>query len=514
MAVPGLACKIPLYRGLNLDTIFSELFIFEIANNHGGSVEHGQRLIREFGAIAKEAKINAAIKFQLRDLPTFIHPAHRKDSPAKHVNRFLSTELSLDQFAVLFQEAKKQNLRLACSVFDEKSVDDAISLGVEIFKVASCSAKDVPLLQKIAAARLPTIASTAGLNEIELERLARHFTAHAHFALMHCVAIYPTPDSQLQLQRISFLKQKFPTIKIGYSTHEHPENTSAIQMACALGAELYERHIGIATPDSPLNSYSSSPSQIKEWLHSYSLAKEALRWGNQIDLREQKSLSELKRGIFAKRPLKLGEKITTENSFLAMPMESEQQASADDISDSALFATSDIAENGPVLGQKKIVEHATPSILREMKKDVLQLLRLANIPLGADSIAEFSHHYGLENFYQTGATIFTLVNRAYCKKILVLTAGQAHPTHFHQAKEETFYLLYGDLTVGLDGENISLQPGDSVLIRPGEKHSFTSKNGAVFEEISTEHLDGDSFYLDGSIASQSKQRKTILPLRN
>ena len=50
------------------------LFVFEMANNHQGDVEHGLRIISEMGQIAGRHGIKAAVKLQYRDLDTFIHP--------------------------------------------------------------------------------------------------------------------------------------------------------------------------------------------------------------------------------------------------------------------------------------------------------------------------------------------------------------------------------------------------------------------------------------------------------
>ena len=58
---------------------FSDLlFVFEMANNHQGDVEHGRRIISEMGQIAARHAIQAAVKLQYRDLDTFIHPDYRE----------------------------------------------------------------------------------------------------------------------------------------------------------------------------------------------------------------------------------------------------------------------------------------------------------------------------------------------------------------------------------------------------------------------------------------------------
>ena len=105
--------------------------------------------------------------------------------------------------------------------------------------------------------------------------------------------------------------------------------------------------------------------------------------------------------------------------------------------------------------------------------------------------------------------MLTVVNREYCKKILVTLPGQSHPEQYHNKKEETFHVLYGELDLELDGEMQTCKPGDVITVLPGVKHAFTSKDGCVVEEISSTHYKDDSYYTDPKI-SENKQRKTML----
>jgi N-acetylneuraminate synthase len=89
--------------------------------------------------------------------------------------------------------------------------------------------------------------------------------------------------------------------------------------------------------------------------------------------------------------------------------------------------------------------------------------------------------------------------------------GQRHPKHRHHKKEETFQLLHGDLHVNLDGKICDLLPGQLFLVERDTFHSFETKGGAIFEEISTTHIVGDSEYEDPAIARlDPMDRKTVL----
>ena len=103
--------------------------------------------------------------------------------------------------------------------------------------------------------------------------------------------------------------------------------------------------------------------------------------------------------------------------------------------------------------------------------------------------------------------IFTLINRTYCKKLLICFAGQNHPEQYHTKKEETFRLLYGDASLILDGKESILNPGDIVTVEKEVRHEFSSKSGCIIEEISDTHFKDDSFYSDDAI-NKNMDRKT------
>ena len=132
---------------------------------------------------------------------------------------------------------------------------------------------------------------------------------------------------------------------------------------------------------------------------------------------------------------------------------------------------------------------------------------MVRIPNGA--ILEISHHYGIENFYDTGLSMITVVNEEYCKKLLFLLPGQSHPEQYHENKKETFHVIHGEVEMYLDGEYFDLRSGDVQTINQSVKHRFFSKNGCVIEEISSTHDSLDSIYTDEQI-NKNENRKTLV----
>lgn len=495
-----------------MNPLFQNLFIFEMANNHSGSVDHAKKIIDAMAEIAKKHRLNAGVKFQFRDLDSFIHPEFRDRKDVKHIGRFLSTRLSNEQFAELAAYTKKKGLLAIATPFDEVSVQQCLDLDLDIIKVASCSVSDWPLLEAAAVAGKPMVVSTGGAELADIDKVVS-FLAHkgASFALMHCVGVYPTPPDLLHLGLIPRLMRRYPGIPVGYSGHEAPDALEPVIIAVAKGATLFERHVGVETAQIKLNAYSMNPAQTDAWVQA-ALRAQVIAGvpEKKISAEEQSSLGSLMRGTYARRPLKKGQVITRDDVYFAVPLQEGQLTSGAFGSYRSVYTASrDYLPHGPVT--EAHVSHPI-LLVRDAVHKAKGMLNEANIPLGSDVSIELSHHYGMDRFHEVGATIINMVNREYAKKLIIVLPGQSHPAHRHQKKEETFEMLAGDLEVTLDDEVIHMRPGDRLLVKRNTWHSFKTKTGAIFEEISTTHFRNDSEYRDAEVSAlDPMQRKTILP---
>lgn len=495
-----------------IKTIPEPLFVLEMANNHMGDVEHGVRIIRAMGEITGRFPYRFAFKLQYRDLDTFIHPAKQGRDDLKYVKRFSETRLSRAQFQQLVDAMRASGFLTMATPFDEASMDLIESQGLDIVKIASCSFTDWPLLERVVAAQLPIIASTAGASLEEIDRVISFFMhRHKEFAIMHCVGEYPTPAQRMNLSQIDFLRNRYPGVRIGFSTHEDPDDCDIVKLAIAKGAVVFEKHVGVPLPGSSLNAYSAAPQQVERWLLAAQRAFAICGSGDRRLLtnpEEAASLRSLRRGVFARRPLRAGEVLRNADVYFAFPPE-DNQFTANDWSkyvqctaEAAIAADEAVSPaNATLLDQRENVL----AIVRSVKA----LLHKSGITFPGCTDLEISHHYGIDRFWESGLTMMTVVNRAYCKKILIVLPGQQHPEQYHRQKEETFHVLYGNLQLELDGKPLACNPGDVITINPGVRHAFGSATGAVIEEISSMHLGDDSFYTDPAIAANSN-RKTLL----
>ena len=303
--------------------MLTDLFVLDLANNHQGDPGHAEDIVNETARICNRHGIKAGIKFQFRDLKTFIHPDFHPGKSNPLVQRLLSTRLASKNFKMLFDLVKKHGLYTICTPFDETSVCQIQEFGFDIVKIASCSAEDWPLIKRIISLKKTTILSTGGVDFSSIDRVVNALeNTGVDYAIMHCISIYPTPDNLLNLNRIDLLKKRYPKSLIGWSTHENPENLDAVKIAYGKGARVFERHIAINSRKYSINRYSSTPEQLDRWFQAYSEASKLCGQDiNRAKLHEKEriSLNNLRRGVFAKRKFKKGQTIREEDVFFAIP---------------------------------------------------------------------------------------------------------------------------------------------------------------------------------------------------
>ena len=494
--------------------MFEKLFIFELANNHQGSVKHAKKIIDYLYNIKEKYKINAAVKLQYRNLDTFIHPDYQDGSKeAKHIGRFLSTRLNNAQIVEIVEYIKSKGFLSCVTPFDEISVDACVNHDIDIIKVASCSADDWPLLERIARVDRPIIVSTGGLVINDIDNLVS-FLSHKSrdFAILHCLAMYPAPKELLNLKLIQKFCARYPENVIGYSGHEDPDDTTVQQLAVALGAQIFERHVGLAEGEITLNAYSLNPQQVGNWVKS--VCDAFTMCGNSIEKdipkEESDALKSLKRGVYAKKDLPGGSNVGRDDVFFAMPCQDNQLTSAE----IGRIRTKVISSKGYSKNEAiydKPVDLDNTSQIRRIINRVKGVLNEANIHCDKETVFEISHHYGLEKFGEYGVVLINIINRNYTKKLLVQFAGQVNPNHMHKKKEETFVVLNGSGYIQLLNKRYEMKKGDKLLIPVEQMHSFGTDEGIVYEEISSTHYRSDSYYEDDYISNLDPLiRKTIV----
>ena len=494
------------------------LVILEMANNHMGSLVHAKKIVTDFKKIENKfsKKIDFALKFQYRNKETFIHKSYI-NSDDRVIKRFKSTFLSNKDWRDLINFSKK-HFKLVCTPFDETSADKVFREKFDYVKIASCSITDWPLVEHIyenyKKKKKKIIASLGGLSEIEILKVTSYFkNRNVDISFLYCVAKYPSLANELNLSFFNHLRKKYGEKIIGFSTHEDPNIKISPSVAYGAGARIFEKHIGVETKKIKLNKYSVSPKELELWVNNLSEAIDM--WGsvnsrNKSIKEENIQLSQFKRGIYLSKKISKGTTIKKSDIYFAFPAIKNQLKANDLLRTSIISTKKSLKKDSPLkLSDVKIIDNYSP--IKKIRDEVKTLLDDTNIILPRGARLEISHHYGLENFHKYGITMINIINHSYCKKLIIMLPGQKHPAQFHKVKEESFFVLHGTINLSLDNKKYIMKPGDLKTIKRKMVHEFYSKNGAIIEELSTEHVKSDSFYLDKKI-EDNKNRKSFIYL--
>jgi N-acetylneuraminate synthase len=218
--------------------------IAEIGINHNGSLEIAKKLIDE--AVAAKAD---AVKFQKRT-PEICVPKDQweimRDTPwgrMSYIDYKRKTEFGTEEYAAIDTYCKEVGIDWFVSTWDVNAVDFMEQFDTPMYKLASASLTDFPLIEKCLETGRPLMLSTGMSTTQEIDdavKLVYDFNPNYPLMIAHSTSAYPCKPEELNLKMIHTLGAKFPAAPIGYSGHETGLATTVA--AAAIGATFVERH--------------------------------------------------------------------------------------------------------------------------------------------------------------------------------------------------------------------------------------------------------------------------------
>ena len=241
--------------------------IAEISANHNGSIDMAIKTIQA----AKDSGVDA-VKIQTYTPDTMTIDVDNKDFIINEglwkgrtlYDLYKEAFTPFEWHKQLFEFAKKIDITLFSSPFDESAVDLLESLNVPAYKIASFELVDIPLISYIAKKNKPMLMSTgmASLSEIGEAIEAARSNGCNSLALFHCISSYPTPIDQINLSAIPFLRKEFG-IEVGLSDHTLGNLASIV--ATSLGATVIEKHFTLSRKNGGVDStFSLEPYEMRD----------------------------------------------------------------------------------------------------------------------------------------------------------------------------------------------------------------------------------------------------------
>ena len=304
---------------MNIDQIIKNKKIFVVAeagNNHEGSFDRAVKLISKASECGADA-----IKFQTFKTEKFVSGYYNINS-IKKLKKF---ELTYDQFHKLSLISKKKKIIFMSTPLD---IESALFLNKiqNVFKIASGDNDFYDLIEVICSFNKRVIISTGITDMKNLNKIYKIFQTKYRknikkkLSFLHCVTDYPVPNKFINLNSISYLKEKFLDIDIGYS--DHSMGNLACLGATMMNAKIIEKHFTLDKNTSSFRDHklSADPKELKELIYQvHKLIEAKGKFGKFILQNEKKNFHIVKRAYFSSTELHMNDILTKENMIMLRP---------------------------------------------------------------------------------------------------------------------------------------------------------------------------------------------------
>ena len=304
---------------LNLKRTF---IIAEAGVNHNGSILEAEKLIK----CAKDADADA-IKFQIFRADeqiskyTKLAPYQRKNNSQKDMLGMAKKyELTYKDHEKIKIICDKYSINYMASCFDISSAKFLKKeLKINYIKIGSGEITNYELLDFISKNFKTVILSTGMSNIFEIKAAIKVLenNKNINLILMHCVSLYPTNESDLNLRFINTLK-KFK-YDVGFS--DHTIGFEASKVAVAMGAKYIEKHFTLDKRNNgPDHKMSLNKLEIKKFVKNIRQVEKILGIEKKIISKNEKIMKNFaRRSIVAIKDIEINDTFTKKNIGLKRP---------------------------------------------------------------------------------------------------------------------------------------------------------------------------------------------------
>ena len=294
----------------------STFIIAEAGANHNRNFDQAKSLIdiaHTSGCCACKFQTYSSDTLYSRNTPDF--------AGHKNINKLIKDiELPREWQKDLKLYCDQLGIEFMSTPFDEKAVEELVSLGVKRLKISGFESTDFRFVDMVASSQLPLIISLGiGFKMNYLGKLFDIAEKHGNeLSFMYCNNAYPTP---IEDSGIGIVKQLSQDSRYRWGLSDHTESPFTPALAVAAGAKIIEKHFTLNKklpgPDHP---FALEPHELKLMVEYIKFAEKSIikNSSDQISSSERK-FSKAMRSVIAKKPIKKGEILTIDNITTKRP---------------------------------------------------------------------------------------------------------------------------------------------------------------------------------------------------
>ncbi len=209
--------------------------IAEIGINHEGDVSVCEKMI----IAAADCGVDA-VKLQT------INADANYVVGTESYNIFKGSELTQEETSRMFKLARECGLDIFTTAGDKETINWVNQLNPSHWKISSGLLTHIPIISYLASLGRPLLISTgmASIDDIDLALEIIKSNGNNDATLFQCTSIYPTPNEDINLSTINWLKNKYEC-PVGFSDHSLGDD--AIFLSIGAGATMIEKHFSLDT---------------------------------------------------------------------------------------------------------------------------------------------------------------------------------------------------------------------------------------------------------------------------
>ena len=226
-------------------------------------------------------------------------------------------KLNFSDFKELYKYAKTRKIKFLATAFEEESLKFLDTLKVDYIKVSSGEINNLPFLKLIKKTKKNILLSTGASTTKDVAN-ALNILNKKKVTLLHCNSAYPSPISDLNLNSIKFLMNKFKC-SVGYSDHSSSIYTPLV--AIGNGAKIIEKHFTLDKKlKGPDHKASLNPKELKQMIKLIRVFEKSVgKYQKSISKSESQNLLFIRKSIVAKKKIIKGEKFSKKNLTCKRP---------------------------------------------------------------------------------------------------------------------------------------------------------------------------------------------------
>ncbi|MCI8584225.1 MAG: N-acylneuraminate-9-phosphate synthase [Dorea sp.] len=290
--------------------------VAEVNSSHRGDIEVAKQMVDVAADIGADC-----VKFQSWSAESLYSKTYYDANP---ISKKIVKKVSLEpeQLKSIAEYCVTRNVLYSSTPYSEKEVDFLINeCNAPFVKIASMEINNLEFLRYIGKKEVPVVLSTGMSSMDEVERAVETLkqSGVTQMVVLHCVSIYPTVLTSVNLNNIIGLREKFPEYPIGFS--DHTEGDAASVAAVALGAAFIEKHLTLDKSRVGMdNGMATEPEELKRLIDKCRNTQIAMGRKDRILLPEEiEQRKNMRRSIIAAVDIPKGKVIESSDLYAKRP---------------------------------------------------------------------------------------------------------------------------------------------------------------------------------------------------